>query len=105
MWLLPFFVTFADFSRGLAAFGVDVYGLQLHAQVSTASIIVIMALAAMSVRQIRIWHDSVTLFEYMIAKLGDDPYLAEARSDAPLVGALRREIQLYEAGQPFHDGP
>jgi len=31
--------------------------------------------------------------------------LAEARSDAPLVGALRREIQLYEAGQPFHDGP
>ena len=34
-------------------------------------------LGAMSVRQTRIWRDSVSLFEYMLTTLGNDPYRAE----------------------------
>ncbi len=31
-------------------------------------------LATLSARQTRIWHDTATLFEYMLAELGDNPY-------------------------------
>ncbi|UCG59240.1 MAG: tetratricopeptide repeat protein [Phycisphaerales bacterium] len=35
---------------------------------------VIVALGALSFRQTRVWNNSITLFEHMIATLGDDPY-------------------------------
>jgi len=34
-------------------------------------------LAGLSVRQIGIWRNSLTLFEYMMARLGNDPYRAD----------------------------
>ena len=37
-------------------------------------IVLTTSLAMMSARQTRIWRDTVTLYQYMIAKLGDDPY-------------------------------
>ena len=40
-------------------------------------IVLTTSLATMSARQTRTWHDTVTLFEYMIAKLGDNPYRAD----------------------------
>ncbi len=40
-------------------------------------IVLTTSLATMSARQTRIWRDTVTLFEYMIAKLGDNPYRAD----------------------------
>ena len=39
-----------------------------------ASLSVIITLATLSVRQARVWHDSVALFEHMIDAFGDDPY-------------------------------
>jgi Flp pilus assembly protein TadD len=42
-----------------------------------AVVVTVLALGALSVHQIGIWKHSVALFEYMIAKLGSDPYRAD----------------------------
>ena len=42
-----------------------------------AWLVLLAVLGAMSVRQTRIWRDSVSLFEYTLAALGDDPYRAD----------------------------
>ena len=42
-----------------------------------AVVVTVLALGILSVRQINIWKHSVALFEYMIARLGNDPYRAD----------------------------
>ena len=39
-----------------------------------AGVILVASLGTMTARQIPVWHDTVTLFQYVIAKLGDNPY-------------------------------
>src|SRR6185369_12674794 len=36
--------------------------------------VLIAGLGTLSARQIRIWHDTVTLYQYVLAQLGNDPY-------------------------------
>jgi protein O-mannosyl-transferase len=49
----------------------------LFAAVVGASVFLLAALGAMSFRQSRIWKDSVSLFEYAVAAVGNDPYRAD----------------------------
>jgi tetratricopeptide (TPR) repeat protein len=42
-----------------------------------ALVVLLTVLGGMSVRQSRIWRDSVSLFQYTLAMLGDDPYGAD----------------------------
>lgn len=42
-----------------------------------ALIAAIIALTTLTVRQTRIWHDSYTLFDYVLLKLGNDPYRSD----------------------------
>jgi tetratricopeptide (TPR) repeat protein len=50
---------------------------KLFAGSAAVSIVLIALLAAMSTRQTHIWRDSVSLFECILARLGNDPYRVE----------------------------
>src|ERR1017187_6309055 len=46
---------------------------------AAALIFLVAVLGAMSVRQIRIWRNSISLFEYMVRELGEDPRRSDLR--------------------------
>ena len=50
---------------------------RIFAGAVAASFVLLAILAAMSLRQTLIWRDSVSLFEYTLAALGNDPYRAD----------------------------
>lgn len=69
--------------------------------VSVAGVLVVsVGLAAASVRQSAVWHDSVTLFEHMIRTLGDDPYRSDIHWRLGVAWAERG--QFGQASEQFH---
>jgi Flp pilus assembly protein TadD len=69
--------------------------------VSVAGVLVVsVGLAAASVRQTAVWHDSVTLFEHMIRCLGDDPYRSDIHWRLGVAWAERGQPRL--AMEEFH---
>ncbi len=67
---------------------------------SLAALLTAAILGTLSVRQIGIWKNSLTLFEYMIARLGDDSY----RSDIYLrLGVVQKQLGRWDdALESFH---
>jgi tetratricopeptide (TPR) repeat protein len=63
----------------------------------------------LSLRQTRVWRDSVTLFQYMIRELGDDPYRSDIqwRLGAVLAGEgkVQEAAQQYEASLQIQPTP
>src|ERR1035437_2492554 len=50
---------------------------RLFVWAASASCVLLAVLGALSVQQTRIWRDNVSLFEYTLAALGNDPYRAD----------------------------
>jgi tetratricopeptide (TPR) repeat protein len=73
---------------------------RMFAGAVSASLVLLAALGAMSVRQIRIWRDSISLFEHTLATLGNDPYGADIHWR--LGQAYAQQQKLDEAVKQYH---